>query len=177
MERKEEADMAKGFIKIDRNLLNWRWKNIPEMVALWVEILLQANFEGREYGTDFFEKGSFPTSIDKLSKSTGLSSRTIRTCLKRLEQTGEIIVKSTNHGTKINVINWAQYQGVTRQSDKQVTSNRQASDNSIRKKEGKKERNIYNRPKFIEDLEIYDTSNNPVFTKEKREELRKRRRS
>lgn len=139
--------MSEGFIKIYRSMEKWQWKDIPEMVALWVEILLKANFAEREYHGETFEAGSFPTSIEKLAAATGLTSRTVRTCLDRFRKTGEISVKSTNKGTKITVINWALYQGCDEEvtndrqaSDKQPTSKRQTSDNSIRNKESKKER-------------------------------------
>ena len=100
-----------SYIKLDRKLINWEWKDVPEMVALWVEILLQANYQENKWRGETYEKGSFPTSLDKLAKNTGLSVKKIRTCLKRLEESGEIGTQRANKGTKIIVINWELYQG------------------------------------------------------------------
>ena len=120
--------MCEGYVKLYRSISNWQWKTKPEMVALWVEILSQANFTDRDYCGEAFERGSFPTSIDRLSASTGLSPRQIRTCLARLKQTGEIEVKATSQGTKISVLNYARYQGEDEDSDKRPTNERQATD-------------------------------------------------
>lgn len=144
--------MEKGFIKLDRNLLNWGWKTDYKMVALWIEILLQANIGDRDYKGEKFERGTFPSSISTLSKNTGLSTQSIRTCLNRLKSTNEITIKSTNKGMKICVVNWEKYQGnsnvVNKQNNKQtniqVTSNQHATNTQLttlkeRKKERKKE--------------------------------------
>lgn len=138
-----------SFIKLDRKLLDWEWKDKPEMVALWIEILLQANVYDNEWHGETYESGSFPTSLSKLSKGSGLSERTVRTCLNRLKSTNELTIKTTKQGTKIIVNKWALYQGLTDESDKQsdkqtdiqATNDRQTIDNTIRKKERKKEKN------------------------------------
>ena len=79
-----------GYIKLDRGLKNWEWKDKPNMVALWIEILLQANYYDSKWHGKVYEAGSFPTSIAKLSTSTGLTAQQIRTCLNRLKSTNEI---------------------------------------------------------------------------------------
>ena len=138
-----------GYIKLDRGLKNWEWKDKPNMVALWIEILLQANYYDSKWHGKVYEAGSFPTSIAKLSTSTGLTAQQIRTCLNRLKSTNEITIESTSHGTKICVTKWADYQCCgddnNKQNNKQVnnqlTSNQQTNNNTIRKKEGNKEKN------------------------------------
>lgn len=99
-----------SYIKLDRKMLSWEWKDNPNMVALWIEILLQANWEDRNWHGETFEAGSFPTSLNTLSKSTGLSVQSIRTCLKNLEKSQEITQISTKAGTKIIVNKWAEFQ-------------------------------------------------------------------
>lgn len=139
-----------SYIKLDRRLLRWEWKDDPHMVALWVEILLQANYEASKWHGEVFEEGSFPTSIDKLSKSTGLTPRQTRTCLNRLKSTNEVTIESTKLGTKIIVNKWAEYQcqcpDTDKQNDKECdkrpTKERQTNDISLRNKEVKKVKNI-----------------------------------
>lgn len=143
-----------GYIKLDRKLLNWEWADDPNTIALWIHILLQANWEDRSWHGQTFERGSFPTSVAKLAKGTGLSIQQTRTCLDRLKSTNEITIRATNKGTKIIVEKWEEYQcsdGLSNEQDnkrnnKQSTSNQQtkqqAINNSLRKKE-EKERKEY----------------------------------
>lgn len=152
------------------------------MVALWIEILLQANFNDSKWHGEEYERGSFPTSIEKLARATGLTSRETRTCLNRLKSTNEVTIKTTNKGTKIIVNKWADYQCSAdesdkqndKQSDKQTTSKRQANDNTIRRKEGKKERNIYIR-KRADIIPSYDDSENGSFDESRFNEIMQRR--
>lgn len=158
-----------SYIKLDRKLLKWGWKDDPYMVALWIEILLQANYEEREWHGETYEKGSFPTSINKLASATGLTVRQVRTCLRKLEKSQEVTIKTTKQGTKINVVKWAEYQcsdgESDKQNDKRATNERQTSDNTIRNKEIKKERNIYN------SVPVYDPSSNKKMSEEEELEL------
>lgn len=139
-----------GFIKLDRKLLKWEWKDDPNTVALWIYILLQANWEDRRWHGQLFERGSFPTSIRKLAKETGLTVRQARTCLEHLISTHEITQESTQSGTKIIVNKWEEYQcsdGLSdtqndKQSDTRPTQKRHTTDTPIRKKE-EKERKEY----------------------------------
>jgi hypothetical protein len=141
-----------SFIKLDRKLLTWGWKDKPNMVALWIEILLQANYYENEWHGKVYEVGSFPTSVAKLSASTGLTTQQVRTCLKNLESTNEITITTTSQGTKINVTKWADYQSCddddnkrsNKQGNKQLTNDQQTINNTIRNKEVKKEKNTKN---------------------------------
>ena len=119
------------------------------MVALWIEILLQANVYENEWHGVKYECGSFPTSIKKLSESTGITVQQVRTCLKRLKSTNEITIESTSLGTKISIVKWAEYQGLdsnsnkldNKPSNKRSTNDQQTINNTIRKKESNKEKN------------------------------------
>lgn len=172
-----------GYIRLDRKLLSWEWKDDPKMVALWIEILLQANFNDSKWHGEEYERGSFPTSIEKLARATGLTSRETRTCLNRLKSTNEVTIKTTNKGTKIIVNKWADYQCSAdesdkqndKQSDKQATSKRQANDNTIRRKEGKKERNTYIKRTRPDIIPTYDETIEQAFDEERFNEIMKGR--
>lgn len=156
-----------SFIKLDRKILSWEWKDDPHMVALWIEILLQANYAESRWHGEVYEKGSFPTSIEKLAKATGLTQSQVRTCLKKLKMTNEIAISSTNKGTKICVVKWAFYQGCDDDDDKQNRKqvSKQIANKSQHLKKEKKERNQ-------EDiLPVYDPSQNKTMTQEQEEEL------
>ena len=99
-----------GYIKLDRRMLEWGWFSDPYVSHLWIYILLSANFKGSEWRGETISTGSFPTSLQKISFDTGLSVQTVRRCLKKLQNTGEITIKTTNRWTIISVVKWASYQ-------------------------------------------------------------------
>ena len=136
-----------GWIKLHRKFLNWEWSDSPEVVALFVHLLLDANHEDRKWHGQLIERGQIVTSRDKLSKLTGLSVQQVRTCLARMEQTGEIIRKSTSKYTLITVSNYARYQSAD--DDEQPTNNQQTTSNqptinqqSTTNKKDKNEKNV-----------------------------------
>ena len=100
-----------SYVRLDRKMLSWGWKDDPKMVALWIHILLEANWKENEWHGQKFEQGTFPTSVEKLSVATGLSTKSVRTCLEKLKKSGEIVIETANKGTKISVVKWAEYQG------------------------------------------------------------------
>ena len=160
-----------SFVKLNRKLLSWEWKDDPNMVALWIEILLQANYYDARWHGEEYEKGSFPTSLNKLSKATGLSVSQVRTCIKKLKSTHEIDTKMTRHSLKIIVNKWALYQGIEENDDTELDTKiaRSSHDNrnTIRNKRNKEEKNIYNT------LPVYDPSVNKKMDKEEEDELMK----
>ena len=164
-----------SYIKLDHKMLTWGWKDNPQMVALWIEILLQANYRDKEWHGEVYERGSFPTSLQKLADATGLSVRNVRTCLEKLKKSQEVTIKSTKQGMKISVVKWAFYQGgddgSDKQTDTQPTNNRQTSDKQVtipkEYKNYKKYRNIYNN----DHLPVYDTSANKEMDEDEAQEL------
>lgn len=91
------------------------------------------------------ERGQVITGRLTLSNETGISEQSIRTCLKRLESTGEIMQKSTNKFTIITVCNYDNYQQDEPATNQQLTNNQPATNQqlttnkNIRIKELKKE--------------------------------------
>ena len=85
------------------------------------------------------ERGQLVTSYESLHNKTGLSIRTLRTCLSRLEETGEIVRDATNRFSIITISNYESYQGESFESDKQTTNKEQASDQPERPKKTKEE--------------------------------------
>ena len=99
-----------GFVKINRSLLRWEWHDVPSMVTVFVHCLLLANWKDGKYHGHDVPRGSFLTSVPKLADTCGLSVNTVRKCLNRLQETGEIEVKSTHRGHHIFVHNYAVFQ-------------------------------------------------------------------
>lgn len=157
-----------NFIKLDRALLGWRYSHDPNYVALWVHLLLKANYKPSKFENVSLESGEFVTSIGNLARETGLSVQKVRTILKHLNGE-ELTYRSTNRFTVIKIVKWAKYQYTDEPSNKQInkrlTNKQQTNNNRRRNKEYKKERNIYN------SLPVYDSSSNPVMDEDDEKKL------
>ena len=131
-----------GYIRLHRSITEWEWYGNANTFIVFVHCLLMANWkDGRFEGIEV-PRGSFVTSINSLSKQTGLSIQAIRTALAHLKSTGEITVKSTHHFTVIHIENYALYQEDVENINKQATNEQQTINNNIKKKKRKKENNL-----------------------------------
>jgi hypothetical protein len=136
-----------GFIKLYRKFILWEWYDTPNMVHLFITLLLKANHEPGNWHGININRGQLITGIHSLSKSTGITVRSIRTCINRLKSTGEVTIKTTNKYSIITICNYDIYQSSNTYSDKQndkqtgkrTTSKRQANDNKQECKECKEE--------------------------------------
>ena len=100
-----------GWIKIYRKLLDWRWYSDTNVTRLFLHLLLMANFEDKDWQNTTIQRGQFATSISRLAEQTNLSIKEIRTALKKLESTGEIVTKGANKFTTITICKYETYQG------------------------------------------------------------------
>jgi len=132
-----------GWIKIHKRFLDWEWFQEDGMVRLFLNLILRANFQPRKWKGIVIERGQLITGRKQLSIETGLSERTIRTCLQRLEDTGEILRKTTNKFSIINICNYDTYQLDCFTNDQQTTNKRPTNDQQTTTNEEYK--NIYNK--------------------------------
>ena len=137
-----------------RRFLEWEWYDQTSMVRLFLHILLKANYEDKKWHGVVIKRGQLVTSFANLSAETGLSLQVIRSCLDKLQRTGEVNKQSTSQYTIITVCKYADYQqfedAEQQTNNIQITSEQQASNKrvtneqqqhkNIRKKEYK---NIY----------------------------------
>lgn len=132
------------FIKIFRKMVSWEWYTDVNTTKLFLHCLLMANWKPGRWKGLSYERGQFYTSLDHLSKETGLTVREVRTALAHLKSTNEVTSKTTNKNTLITVVSFDLYQGerqAERQtSDKQATSKRQQYKNN---KNNKNKEEIY----------------------------------
>ena len=100
-----------GFIITDRNIVYWRWYKVPGMLHLFMHLILMANFKEGMWQGIIVKRGQLITSRNRLSRETGLTEKEVRTGLKRLQRTGEIVIKATNQYSMITICNYDTYQG------------------------------------------------------------------
>jgi hypothetical protein len=130
----------RGWIALHRQFVEWEWFDKPEMVQLFIYLLISATHDDTQWRGIDVKRGQVITSLEKISSATSLSVRTIRTCLNRLISTNEITSETTNQYRLITICKYDKYQELSttsdkrndkqsdRQSVKRVTTKRQASD-------------------------------------------------
>lgn len=112
------------FIKLDRNIQNWRWYQCPNTFRVFVHILLNANVETHDFMNTTIHRGEMATSYAKLGDALNLTGQQVRTAISHLKSTEEITVKQHSKFLIISVLNYAKYQ------DK-ITGNQQADNRQI----------------------------------------------
>lgn len=138
-----------GWVKTYRQLINWEWYQDSQMVHLLIHLILSANFEDRKWRGLTIKRGQLLTSRRKLSTETGISERSIRTCLERLKSTSEVTIKTTNRNTVITVTKYDTYQSnegdtdqLNDQQDVQQTTSKRPATDQPSLKNYKKDKNI-----------------------------------
>jgi len=128
-----------GWIKLHRKFLEWEWFKMPEMVQLFIFLLISANHEVKKWQGIEIKRGEYLTGRESLSLKTGLSQQVIRTCLNRLKSTSEITIKSTNKYSIISICKYDSYQynlndanqQINQQTNQQSTSNQPATNQQL----------------------------------------------
>ena len=105
--------MKEGYIRIARDIEDWRWSDEPVMMYFWIRILLMANWKDKEWHDKVVKRGSFITTVANLSTQLNLSVKQVRTCLDRLRAGGEVKTDTSNNHTVITICKYDDYQSPT----------------------------------------------------------------
>lgn len=112
-----------AWIRLHEKFLEWGWFDRPEMVQIFIYLLLRANRRDREWHGIVVPRGQLATTIKEITRYTRLSPQVIRTCIKKLVETHEISQKSTNKYSIITICKYDYYQ--ERPTCEQQTKNKQ----------------------------------------------------
>ena len=140
--RSRRKNMGEGWLKIYRKLTEWEWYNHSEMVHLFIHLLIKASPTDKTWQGRVVKRGQVVISRPKISAETGISERTIRTCLARLVASGEIVIETTNRFSIVTICKYGDYQQVEKQNDQpndqpSDQQSDQPNDHIIRNKEVK----------------------------------------
>jgi hypothetical protein len=104
-----------GYIKVYRKLLTSAVFQSERLLKIWIWCLIRANwheatcfFEGKEIP---LEQGQFITGRFAGSDECGMNAGTFYKCIKKLEEIGNITIKSDNKKSIISIVNYSSYQG------------------------------------------------------------------
>lgn len=145
-----------GWIKLYRQITQWRWYKDSATLHIFLHLLLKASTGDGEYMQLRIRRGQLVTSQKDIATETGVSRQSIRTALRRLTQTGEISTKPlTKSGTLVTICNYDKYnvpkkaanqninqqptnnQPTTNQQEKEFKNIRYRDSESPRAREGK----------------------------------------
>ena len=112
-----------NWIKLYRHIRDWQWFQHPSMVHILVHIMLKGAPEVQANGKLLWQ---FSTSYRTLSSETGISIRTIRTCIEKLKKSGEIGVSffPTHQISVITLSDYDSYEAANTQADTMLTQYR-----------------------------------------------------
>lgn len=128
--------MEDWWIKIfPYRMLEWEWYDDLYMFRLFMHLLFKANNRDKEWHGTIIKRGQLVTSLANLSAETGLSYQQVRSCLDKLNKTGEINKQTTNKFTIITVCKYGKYQQSPADKqqaiNKQTTNKQQSNNNQI----------------------------------------------
>jgi len=138
-----------NYVKINRQMLEWRFWYSETAVKLWILLLLKANWKDGWFMGTPVPRGSLATSMSHLADECGFHRNTVIKWLNRFEEDGQITRTVCNRFTVITIINYGFFQDIPDdyvQRDVQqhvqpdVQQDVQQRVHNRRKKEGKKER-------------------------------------
>lgn len=134
-----------GFIKLPRGLLDWRWYHNANAKAVFIHLLLKANFCEAEFENIIIKRGQLVTSRKQLSSELNISEQSIRTALKNLKSTNDITIDTTSKYSIITIVKYDDYQSSTNiLTNSQPTANQQSTNDQPQYKKNKKKENNNN---------------------------------
>lgn len=145
--------MSNGWIKLHRKLLQWEWYEDTNTFRVFMHLMLNANHAERKWQGNIIAPGQLITSTAHIAKPLRLSTQQVRTALKKLENTQEITIKTTNKFTLVTLLQWELHQideaQVTNKptneqqtNNKQITIKQQTNNNKQECKELKNVKNV-----------------------------------
>ena len=100
------------FIKIDRNILHWRWFTDGNTLKVWIWLLASANIKDHDFLGETIHRGQVATSRKRIATDTEMTERQVRTALDHLKKSGEIAVSIRQHYQVITIQNYDLYQSM-----------------------------------------------------------------
>ena len=128
-----------GWIKLHRKYIEEDWYRDPKQRNIYIHLLITAAHEPTFIRGIYLRPGQTVTTVSELVKVSGMTTRQVRTGLKRLEQNHLVTSQTTNRFTVINIENWAFEQGYVFAGDKPNDKQRQADCQTKRQTDDSKE--------------------------------------
>ena len=100
-----------SFIKLDRNILQWRWYKDANVFRVFIYLLITAAYKNTETNGITLRRGQCLTTYKDLANANSISIKAIRTAITKLNNTGEIVIERKVRKLLITVTKYELYQG------------------------------------------------------------------
>ena len=105
---------AKGFITLDRKILDWEWADDSSVFSFFVKLILAANHQDNKWHGIVIKRGSIIGSTESLCECKKKKKTTFKRCRKILEDCGAIKVKVKNNCYQvITIVHYDKYQSLS----------------------------------------------------------------
>lgn len=98
------------FVKLDRNIVDWRWFRDSSVLHVFIWLLLKANVKDHAFQREIIPRGSLATSYETIAEACGMSRSSVQRALSRLEQTGEIERSRKWNCQVVKIVGYEEYQ-------------------------------------------------------------------
>lgn len=99
-----------GYVKLNRNLLEWRWYRDANTTRVFLHLLLSANFKDQPFENITVRRGEVATSYGAIADALHISARQARTAVTHLKVSGTVSVKQYSKFQVISILSWDLYQ-------------------------------------------------------------------
>lgn len=132
------------FIKLDRNIREWRWYKDPNTMRVFIDLLLDANISDRDFMGITVRRGETATSYAAIAGRLNLTVKQVRTALDHLKETGEVASSRYSKFQVISVVNYDKYQQV-RADNWAIKGQSEGNQKAIKGQQLKNNKNIRNK--------------------------------
>lgn len=98
------------FVKLDRNIIGWRWYKDGNTARVFFHLILIANIKNHDFEGVTIHRGELASSYSHLAAELGLSLKCVRTAIRHLCRTGEVACTSYSKFTVFTVLSYDRYQ-------------------------------------------------------------------
>ena len=161
------------FIKLDRNIMEWRWYQDANTFRIFVHMIMKANIRDHDFEGITIHRGELATSLPSLSNDLKISIQSCRTALNHLKSTGEVTCRKYPHYQVITIVNYELYQSslTGRSTGGQQSTNRQLTGDQHQSKNGKnvrreRKKNIFSAPTVDQVLAFAKSEQLPMSQKD-----------
>lgn len=116
-----DEKLKRGYVRLFRAIDSWEWYTDVNTFKLFIHCLIKANHTDKNWRGKIIQRGSFVTSLEKLSTESGLTKQQVRTALNKLEITHEITRSKGGAYTLIVIKNYDLYQGNNTNNNTEIT--------------------------------------------------------
>ncbi len=121
----------KGFISLDRKMLNWEWFKDSNTTHVFVYMLLKAEWADVKYRGEIIKRGSFVSTLSEIAVGTGLTVQNVRTALRHLQLTNDVTYETNRQYSVFTVVNYNKYQTPNKRKASQLTNDQQTTNKRL----------------------------------------------